>query len=173
MQCPVCNQDVGLESDYFFHLVEVHLELMILWGSISHISFPAYEPGTDNLLNYDALINMSTLRYIFSEDSNFEERPISCDVEDVTEIVVNNAKNTPCYNTDVCPVCLEAMSEFEILRKVNVCSHTFCDACISKWCSCNYTCPMCVQDMRSGKTMQDVTDPQTTSSAANCGADLG
>ncbi|KAK4817172.1 hypothetical protein QYF61_003511, partial [Mycteria americana] len=73
---------------------------------------------------------------------------------------------------DVCPICMERISNKEILRK---CNHAFCKSCIEQAMTYKQTCPVCntVYGLMKGDQPEGIMLTRTVSSALpgypNCG----
>lgn len=56
-----------------------------------------------------------------------------------------------------CVVCLNSYSD---PKKLSVCGHTFCKACIDKWLKCNKNCPCCRRNVLESELPQPDTNVQ-------------
>lgn len=65
---------------------------------------------------------------------------------------------------NTCGICFEQVPSGE--RGVIACGHTFCFACIQRWCSATNVCPVCKVRIRRIDREEDVSSQQGASTAS-------
>jgi hypothetical protein len=128
--CPVCGDNVA-EDMVNAHLVDAHPLFLAIVQTI--FLPPPLEPIP--FLNYE---------------DTYEDLSELCDMMGNVEIGVKNIDTVTdvivCDTEDICPICLETCGHngsCEYIRKIRVCEHRFCGACIETWLERHKTCPVC------------------------------
>lgn len=133
LQCPVCGVNVAVDLVHT-HLLDAHplflaiMQTMFLPPPLEAIPFE------DTYEDLSELCDM-----IGNVEIGIEN------IDAVTEVIVCDAKDT-------CPICLETCGHngtCDYIRKINVCEHRFCGACIETWLGRHKTCPVCKVDVQA------------------------
>jgi Ring finger domain len=94
---------------------------------------------------------------IFNDDDIFDEYEANLRLGDLigkVEIGVSNIDNVSKIidkdtldDQTICPICMENIKESSNICRELICSHKYCDECISKWLSTSKRCPVCNIDI--------------------------
>ena len=156
IECPLCLHNID-DNEYINHLLNAHIDMFIVWVStLSPVNFPLTdnfenEEYNDVNLNLNSMVNLATIRYLFSDDDIDEYIQ-----EGITDINIAAPILTSIVNQD-CPICLEQVNE---PRETAKCKHVFCSKCIERWCEKHKTCPMCVAILED--THSQIPEPSHT-----------
>lgn len=65
------------------------------------------------------------------------------DIETVSKVISKDSLETDV----ICPICMDKIKTLKDECRELVCTHKYCDPCISKWLSTNKRCPVCNVDV--------------------------
>jgi hypothetical protein len=138
----------GLSNDSLFHNHNANNLTGVSFSNLFHSShnFPL------------SLSETLSLSYqIFNDDDIFNEYEANLRLGDLigkVEIGVSNIEDvSKIINKDtlddqtICSICMENIKETRNMCRELICSHTYCDECISKWLSTSKRCPVCNVDL--------------------------
>lgn len=151
LTCPVCNIEFP-DNEIQAHLYSNHpFFIAFLEAFFVPPSFDFFEEEVQLEDTYEELIDLC-------ERLGNVEIGVK-DIDDVTDVIVTDKTN----NTDTCPICLECMTEVsDYIRRIHVCAHKFCGACIETWLKSHKTCPICKVELEQDPPPNHI--PSITSS---------
>lgn len=147
-------------------------------------SFPFSNPPVNNFggISFSNLFHSShnfplslsqtlSLSYQILDDTIYDDYEGNLRLADLigkVEVGVSNLDNvSKIINKDVldegttCPICIEDIKQSDDNCRKLICSHKYCDGCISKWLSTSKRCPVCNVDLDE-KALKDQNVPETT-----------
>ncbi len=69
-------------------------------------------------------------------------------IHTVTSSVHQQQQTAITEEEETCPICLDTMTAGQTpVRQTNLCKHTFCEPCITKWLQKSKKCPVCMQTL--------------------------
>ena len=123
--CPICFRRCHV-IELFYHMLTFHEDFL---GVFMFLNDPdGAEAFFDDANSYE---NLSRL----CEEIGDHIVPTE---PDTVSVLHSESPET------TCPVCLETTKTN--VRTLNVCKHSFCNACISQWLSRSKKCPVCKVD---------------------------
>jgi hypothetical protein len=144
--CHLCNESIE-EEFYIEHLRAYHpTTLFVLYAvnltpeEMRYMSdIPFYMDDDyhyDNDGEYESLLNLC---------NEIGDHKIGIEnINDVIQIVDKDSLD------DSCPICLEKFVDIECdIFALKVCSHKYCEECITTWCKDNKICPICKNDLKT------------------------
>ena len=98
----------------------------------------AWVANNENVNDNDATTNITTNKT--TNKTNIKKKPVDIIQDNSTKKKTKNKSKRQDTEQEECAVCLNSYSD---PKKLSVCGHTFCKACINKWLKCNKNCPCC------------------------------
>lgn len=96
-----------------------------------------------------------------SNKSNIKNNPVEIIQDNSTKKKTKKRSKRSSERQDTehqeCVVCLNSYSD---PKKLSVCGHTFCKACINKWLKCNKNCPCCRRNVLESEIPQPAMNIQ-------------
>jgi hypothetical protein len=105
--------------------------------------------------------------YVFDDDMDFDDYESNLelaetigkvelgvkDINEISEIINENEDNND--DDTMCTICMETFKSIDDSKRKLLCSHQFCNTCISKWLEKSKKCPICnvnLDDLREQHT---------------------